>query len=102
MAQCVVFFFLLLHSAHECVGQRTIAANNIITGSQHWFLSDSPVHVQGTLTVGRGGSLIIDAGVIVKMAVYAVIRNQNILGVEGTAELPVWYYVFSPCITSFR
>ena len=49
-----------------------------ITGNVTWTLSDSPVDLEGNLTIETGASLTIQPGVLVLM------EDHNFLGVNGT------------------
>lgn len=80
---------LLLGFAALVHGQLVIPGGTTFTSAQHWFLSDSPVSVQGALTISGFGSLIIDAGVVVNVAAGVRIINQRTLRVMGTSLLPV-------------
>lgn len=66
-----------------------VPSSSTYTTDQRWFLADSPVTVNGVLTIAGFGSLTIDPGVVVNMAPDAFIVNQRTLRVLGTQELPV-------------
>lgn len=62
-----------------------------LTADTHWTAADSPVVLNGDLTVGRGVTLTIDPGVEVQLAGGADLVVEGRLLAEGTAEAPILF-----------
>lgn len=85
-ALCLVFACV----APLCGAQRVVAAGTTITSPlEHWELADSPVALNGDLTVASGASLQIDAGVVVLAAANATILILGAVRAMGVASAPV-------------
>jgi hypothetical protein len=55
-----------------------------------WTLADSPVFLNGLLTIDRGATLTVDPGVVVNCTTTASsILVKNVLRIQGTVNLPV-------------
>lgn len=67
----------------------TVTVDTVYTTDVLWSLADSPVAVKGVVTIGDGGALTVDPGVVVSMAPGAAIINRCSLRVLGTEQLPV-------------
>jgi hypothetical protein len=80
---------LLLATLRVTLSQLAIPQGTTISSEQRWFLSDSPVLLEGDLIVARVGVLVIDAGVVVRMSAGATILVQGILRAEGEENFPV-------------
>ena len=86
----LLFTALVLALAAAPAGALVVPANTIYQDNPvRWSLADSPVILQGVVTVGRGAILTVDAGVIVNCTASAQIVVQNVLRVEGQPQLPV-------------
>jgi hypothetical protein len=84
---------LALLAARLPVGeaQRVVPAGTVFLDTvNRWTLADSPVFLNGLLTIDRGATLTIDPGVVVNCTTTASgILVRNMLRIQGTVNLPV-------------
>jgi len=79
------------HASAECSENPCFigSGTQIVDGTVRWTLAFSPIYLNGLLTIGRNGMLIIDPGVDVLCVDDAEIVVNGVLRAEGQPLLPV-------------